>query len=174
MSGAVSLPIPLNFCYLQKLKVLCYFDSFKFTFLHLQLQHLRSISSSAFSDSAENSTLVLEVKHQLHLAKAEQLRAEENEASARVSHAEELIRTEQLQKEKEALINQVHVMSLEAAAFRANTVKEKSMLAERLALAEDGMMEWKLKHDDVLRQLDNSGRVRMLQERLSVIEQKTL
>jgi hypothetical protein len=151
-----------------------HFDSFFFTRLSLQLHNLRSISSSAFSDSAENSTLVLELTHRLHLAKAEQLRAEEGEASARVSHAQELIRTEQLEKAKQALGNQVHVMSLEVAAARANALKEKSALIERLARAEDNMMDWKRQHDDLKGQLDNAGRVRMLQERLSAIEQKIL
>ena len=138
------------------------------------MQHLRSISSNAISDSAENSTLALELRHKLQLAKAEQTRAEECEASARAAHAEELVRAEQLERAKATLFNQVHVMSLEAAALRANALKEKSALMDRVALAEDGMMEWKRHHDDLVRQMDQSGRVRMLQDRIALIEEKTM
>lgn len=142
--------------------------------MSLQLLHLRSISSSAISDSAENSTLVLELKHLLHLAKAAQVRAEEEEASARILHAAELVRTEQLEKANQALVSQVHIASLEAASARVNAAKEKSLLLERLVFAEDGMMEWKRQYDELSVQLDHSGRLRILQERISVIEHKTL
>jgi hypothetical protein len=141
--------------------------------LSLQLLHVRSISSTAISDAAENSTLVLELKHLLHLAKAAQVRAEEDEASARMLHAAELVRTEQLENANQALVSQVHIASLEAASARLNAAKEKSSLLERLALAEDGMIEWKLQYDELSLQLNNSGRLRLLQERISVIEHKT-
>ncbi len=134
---------------------------------------MRSISSTAISDAAENSTLVLELKHLLHLAKAAQVRAEEDEASARMLHAAELVRTEQLENANQALVSQVHIASLEAASARLNAAKEKSSLLERLALAEDGMIEWKLQYDELSLQLNNSGRLRLLQERISVIEHKT-
>ena len=102
----------------------------------MQLQHLRSVSSSAISDSAENSTLALELKQQLHLSKAERLRAEEAEASARMLHAEELMRTEQLESANQALVRKAHVISLEAAAARSNAPKEKAALLERCVRAQ--------------------------------------
>jgi hypothetical protein len=117
---------------------------------------------------------VLELKHLLHLAKAAQVRAEEEESSARILHAAELVRTEQLEKANEALVSQVHIASIEAASARVNAAKEKSLLLERLVLAEDGMMEWKRQYDELSAQLDHSGRLRILQERISVIEHKTL
>ena len=139
----------------------------------MQLQQLRSISNHATSEAAENSTLVLELQQQLQLAKAERLRAEEGEASARELHATEMIRGEHLDAEKQALISQVHLLSLEAAAARANAAKEKSVFLDRLVLAEDGMMDWKRQHDELSAQLDNSGRLRILQQRISALEQKS-
>ncbi len=139
----------------------------------MQLQHLRTVSSSAISDSAENSTLALELRHQLRLSKAEQLRAEEAEASARMLHAAELMRTEQLEKTNQALIQKVHLISLEAASVRSNAAKEKAALLERVVFAEDGMLNWKRQYDELTAQLDHSGRLRMLQERVSSVEQRT-
>ena len=139
----------------------------------MQLQHLRSVSSSAISDSAENSTLALELKQQLQLSKAERLRAEEAEASARMLHAEELMRTEQLESANQALVRKAHVMSLEAAAARSNAAKEKAALVERLVFAEDNMMDWKRQYEELADRLDQSGRLRLLQERISAIEQRT-
>ena len=139
----------------------------------MQLQQLRSISNHATSEAAENSTLVLELQQQLQLAKAERSRAEESEASARELHAAEMIRAEHLDAAKQALMSQVHLMSLEATAARANAAKEKSEFLERLVLAEDGMMDWKRQHDELSAQLDNSGRLRILQQRISALEQKS-
>ena len=147
--------------------------AYLFIYSFLQLQQLRSISNSATSEAAENSTLVLELQQQLQLAKAERSRAEESEASARELHAAEMIRAEHLDAAKQALMSQVHLMSLEATAARANAAKEKSLFLERLVLAEDGMMDWKRQHDELSAQLDNSGRLRILQQRISALEQKS-
>ena len=138
----------------------------------MQLQHLRSVSSSAISDTAENSTLALELKQQLHLSKAERLRAEEAEASARMLHAEELMRTEQLESANQALVRKAHIISLEAAAARSNAAKEKAALLERLVFAEDNMMDWKRQYEELTNRLDQSERLRLLQERISAIEQR--
>ncbi len=141
--------------------------------LSLQLQHMRTVSSSAISDSAENSTLALELKQQLHLSKAERLRAEEDEVSARLLHAAELLRTEQLEKANQALVQKVHLISIEAATARSNAAKEKAALLERVVLAEDIMLDWKRQYEELAAHLDQSGRLRMLQERVSAIEQRT-
>jgi hypothetical protein len=124
------------------------------------------------SESAENSTLALELKKLLHLSKAEQLRAEEEEASARMLHATELMRTEKLEKENQSLVQKLHVISLEATTARSNAVKERAALLERVEFAEENMLDWKRQYEDLVARLDHSGRLRMLQERVSAIEQK--
>jgi hypothetical protein len=139
----------------------------------VQLQHLRSVSSSAISDSAENSTLVLELKQQLQISRTERFRAEEGEASARMLHADELMRAEQLESANQALVQKIQVVSLEAATARSNAAKEKAALLERVVFAEDSMMDWKRQYEELVEQLDQSGRLRMLQERISAIELKT-
>jgi hypothetical protein len=132
------------------------------------------MNNSAMSESAENSTMVLELQHQLHLAKAQRSRAEESEASARDSHAHELLKSERLEKTNQSLAGQVHILTLEAASARANAAKEKSMLLERVSLAEDSMMGWKQQFEELKAQLDQSGRLRLLQDRISSIEQRVL
>ncbi len=87
-------------------------------------------------------------------------------------HAEELMRTEQLESANQALVRKAHIISLEAAAARSNAAKEKAALLERLVFAEDNMMDWKRQYEELTNRLDQSERLRLLQERISAIEQR--
>lgn len=88
-------------------------------------------------------------------------------------HADELMRAEQLESANQALVQKIQVVSLEAATARSNAAKEKAALLERVVFAEDSMMDWKRQYEELVEQLDQSGRLRMLQERISAIELKT-
>jgi hypothetical protein len=85
---------------------------------------------------------------------------------------EELMRTEQLESANQALVRKAHIISLEAAAARSNAAKEKAALLERLVFAEDNMMDWKRQYEELTNRLDQSERLRLLQERISAIEQR--
>ena len=77
-----------------------------------------------------------------------------------------------LESANQALVRKAHVISLEAAAARSNAAKEKAALLERLVFAEDNMMDWKRQYEELTNRLDQSERLRLLQERISAIEQR--